>query len=64
MGVGEYWIVNQILSKELHHGDNETMTYTLTLMDKLEQVRQKLGLGIAYTEKIRSKRITQPTMLS
>lgn len=38
MVAGEYWIVNQILSKGLHNGDNETLTYTTTLMDKLEQV--------------------------
>ncbi|EHL02293.1 putative Vacuolar protein sorting-associated protein VTA1 like protein [Glarea lozoyensis 74030] len=35
----EYWIVNQILSKGLHNGDQETLEYTTTLMDKLEQVR-------------------------
>ncbi|KAG0651928.1 vacuolar sorting-associated [Hyphodiscus hymeniophilus] len=35
----EYWIVNQILSKGLHNGDNETLTYTTTLMDKLEQIK-------------------------
>jgi len=36
---GEYWIVNQILAKELHNGDNETFQYTMALMDKLEQVQ-------------------------
>lgn len=35
----EYWIVNQILSKELHNGDKETMAYTMALMDKLEKVK-------------------------
>lgn len=35
---GEYWIVNQILAKGLHNGDSETLQYTMTLMDKLEQV--------------------------
>ncbi|KAN0093448.1 DUF605 domain containing protein [Hyaloscypha variabilis] len=35
----EYWIVNQILSKGLHNGDNETLQYTTTLMDKLEQIK-------------------------
>jgi hypothetical protein len=38
ISTGEYWIVNQILSKGLHNGDNETLQYTTTLMDKLEQV--------------------------
>lgn len=40
MREGEYWIVNQILSRELHHGDDDTMKYTLSLMDKLEKVRR------------------------
>ncbi|KAH6663226.1 Vta1 like-domain-containing protein [Halenospora varia] len=35
----EYWIVNQILSKGLHNGDNETLQYTTNLMDKLEQIK-------------------------
>ncbi|KAG9232649.1 Vta1 like-domain-containing protein [Amylocarpus encephaloides] len=35
----EYWIVNQILSKGLHNGDAETLEYTTTLMDKLEQIK-------------------------
>jgi len=36
--LGEYWVVNQILAKQLHHADQEVMGYTLGLMDKLEQV--------------------------
>ncbi|MCJ1345399.1 hypothetical protein MMC31_003606 [Peltigera leucophlebia] len=32
-----YWIVNQILAKGLHNSDDESMTYTMHLMDKLEQ---------------------------
>ncbi len=35
---GSYWIVNQILSKGLHNVDQECLTFTTTLMDKLEQV--------------------------
>ncbi|RDL33325.1 Uncharacterized protein BP5553_08764 [Venustampulla echinocandica] len=35
----EYWVVNQILSKDLHNGDPETLQYTTTLMDKLEQIK-------------------------
>ncbi|TVY33719.1 Vacuolar protein sorting-associated protein [Lachnellula subtilissima] len=35
----EYWIVNQILAKGLHNGDAETLEYTTTLMDKLEQIK-------------------------
>ena len=36
---GDYWIVNQILSKGLHNADQESLVYTTTLMDKLEQAR-------------------------
>ncbi|CAL3972055.1 unnamed protein product [Diplocarpon coronariae] len=35
----EYWIVNQILAKGLHNGDADTLQYTTTLMDKLEQIK-------------------------
>ncbi|CZT08462.1 uncharacterized protein RAG0_13535 [Rhynchosporium agropyri] len=35
----EYWIVNQILEKGLHNGDDETLQYTTSLMDKLEQIK-------------------------
>ncbi|MCJ1242877.1 hypothetical protein MMC30_000073 [Trapelia coarctata] len=34
-----YWIVNQILSKGLHTTDDESTTYTMGLMDKLEQTK-------------------------
>ncbi|KAM7188448.1 vacuolar protein sorting-associated protein vts1 [Naviculisporaceae sp. PSN 640] len=36
----EYWVVNQILAKSLHNSDQEVMTYTLALMDKLEQTKK------------------------
>ena len=36
--IGEYWIVNQLLAKGLHNADAESLQYTTTLMDKLEQV--------------------------
>jgi vacuolar protein sorting-associated protein VTA1 len=35
---GEYWVVNQILAKQLHTLDEDVLRYT-ALMDKLEQVR-------------------------
>ena len=35
---GNYWIVNQIISKKLHETDDEAMIYTTNLMDGLEQV--------------------------
>lgn len=36
---GEYWVVNQILAKNLHNTDADILNYTTTLMDRLEQVR-------------------------
>ena len=33
-----YWIAQQILQKNLHSADEEALTYTTTLMDKLEKV--------------------------
>ncbi|KAF1808202.1 DUF605-domain-containing protein [Eremomyces bilateralis CBS 781.70] len=35
----EYHIVNQILAKGMHTEDDECMTYTTTLMDKLEKMK-------------------------
>lgn len=35
---GEYWVVNQILAKQLHTADEDILAYTTSLMDKLEQV--------------------------
>ena len=34
-----YWIVEQILTKQLHKADVDCMSYTMTLMDKLEQTK-------------------------
>lgn len=34
-----YWIVEQILAKQLHKADADCMSYTMTLMDKLEQTK-------------------------
>lgn len=34
-----YWIVEQILGKQLHKADADCMSYTMTLMDKLEQTK-------------------------
>ena len=36
--VGDYWVVNQILAKQLHMTDPGILNYTTHLMDKLEQV--------------------------
>lgn len=35
---GEYWVVNQILAKQLHTASEEMLAYTTKLMDKLEEV--------------------------
>lgn len=39
---GYYWIVNKILSKQLHLVDDETRAYTADLMDRLEKYRLEL----------------------
>jgi hypothetical protein len=43
---GYFWIVNQILSKNLQNTDDESCIYTSSLMDKLEQV----GLALLVDE--------------
>lgn len=35
----DYWVVNQILAQGLHTADQEIMTYTMALMDRLEQAK-------------------------
>ncbi|GAB1310651.1 Vacuolar protein sorting-associated protein VTA1 [Madurella fahalii] len=35
----EYWVVNQILAKQLHTVDEEILAYTTALMDRLEQTK-------------------------
>jgi Vta1 like len=39
LSAGKYQVVNQILAKDLHNADQESMAYTTRLMDDLEQVR-------------------------
>ena len=34
-----YWVVEQILAKQLHKADADCMSYTMMLMDKLEQTK-------------------------
>ena len=43
--IGDYWIVNKVLSKGLHNADQESLQYTTTMMDKLEQVRRLLAVA-------------------
>lgn len=45
-----YFIVNQILSKGLHNADNESLTYTTTMMDKLEQFKSAHAEEAAVTD--------------
>lgn len=45
-----YFIVNQILSKGLHNADTESLTYTTTLMDKLEQFKSAHAEEAAVTD--------------
>ena len=51
----DYWIVNQILSKGLHNADQESLTYTTTLMDKLEQFKAERGQEPAVTDDVAGK---------
>ncbi|KAI1128756.1 Vta1 like-domain-containing protein [Nemania abortiva] len=34
-----YWVVQQILKKQLHNADGECLEFTTTIMDKLEQMK-------------------------
>ncbi|KAI1321964.1 Vta1 like-domain-containing protein [Xylariaceae sp. FL0255] len=34
-----YWVVNQILAKQLHNADEECLEFTTTAMDKLEKMK-------------------------
>ena len=38
---GNYFIINQILNKGLHTESDECMTYTTTLMDRLEKFKNE-----------------------
>lgn len=35
----EYWVVNNIIAKSLHNGDQATLDFTKVLMDKLELIK-------------------------
>ncbi|KAI1076201.1 DUF605-domain-containing protein [Whalleya microplaca] len=37
----QYWVVNQILAKQLHTADQECLQFTTNLMDKLEQMKNE-----------------------
>ncbi|KAL8376870.1 hypothetical protein RB595_007819 [Gaeumannomyces hyphopodioides] len=46
----DYWVVNQILAQGLHTTDAEIMTYTMALMDKLEQAKAEQANEEAVTD--------------
>ncbi|KAI0006592.1 Vta1 like-domain-containing protein [Xylariaceae sp. FL0662B] len=37
----QYWVVNQILKKQLHTADQECLQFTTNLMDRLEQIKNE-----------------------
>ncbi|KAI9835677.1 MAG: hypothetical protein M1819_001853 [Sarea resinae] len=47
-----YWIVNQILSKGLHSADDECMSYTMNLMDKLEKTKAEYADNDTITDDV------------
>ncbi|GAB7346623.1 hypothetical protein MBLNU459_g1761t1 [Dothideomycetes sp. NU459] len=50
-----YYVIDQILAKGLHTTDDECMTYTTTLMDKLEQVKNEQAGNDAITDDVAAK---------
>ncbi|KAK0748463.1 Vta1 like-domain-containing protein [Apiosordaria backusii] len=51
----EYWVVRQILAKQLHLADEETLQYTTNLMDKLEETKQEYAHEEAVTDDVASQ---------
>ncbi|WYZ44663.1 hypothetical protein EsH8_VII_001099 [Colletotrichum jinshuiense] len=46
----EYWVVNQILAKQLHNADDESLSYTTNLMDRLEKTKTEYAQDEAITD--------------
>ncbi|KAH8905767.1 DUF605-domain-containing protein [Coniochaeta sp. PMI_546] len=46
----EYWVVNQILAKQLHTASEEMLAYTTKLMDKLEETKNAYATEAAITD--------------
>ncbi|KAB5549567.1 Vta1 like-domain-containing protein [Coniochaeta sp. 2T2.1] len=46
----EYWVVNQILAKQLHTASDEMLNYTTKLMDKLEATKTEYANEDAITD--------------
>lgn len=48
----EYWILNQIISRNLQTQDSETYQYTTELMNKLEEIKSDTSVDDAITDDI------------
>uniref|UniRef100_L2FR48 Vacuolar protein sorting-associated protein vts1 n=1 Tax=Colletotrichum fructicola (strain Nara gc5) TaxID=1213859 RepID=L2FR48_COLFN len=46
----EYWVINQILAKQLHNVDDESLAYTTNLMDRLERTKTENAAEEAITD--------------
>ncbi|KAK8113541.1 hypothetical protein PG984_014067 [Apiospora sp. TS-2023a] len=51
----EYWVVNQILAKQLHSTDDDCLQFTMTLMDKLEQTKAEQAGNDAILDDVAGK---------
>ncbi|KAK7540786.1 Vta1 like-domain-containing protein [Phyllosticta citribraziliensis] len=51
----EYHVVNQIIGKGLHTNDEECMTYTTALMDKLERIKEQNPDNDAIMDEVAAK---------
>ncbi|KAL9130505.1 MAG: hypothetical protein Q9217_001325 [Psora testacea] len=47
---GNYWIVDQIIAKGLHQADDDSKSYTIRLMDKLEKAKQDFASNDAIVD--------------
>ncbi|KAK2074132.1 hypothetical protein P8C59_008362 [Phyllachora maydis] len=47
-----YWVVNQILARQLHASDEEVLNYTTRLMDTLEQIKSDHANEEAITDDV------------
>ncbi|KAK8112279.1 uncharacterized protein PG998_008736 [Apiospora kogelbergensis] len=51
----EYWVVNQILAKQLHSTDDDCLQFTMALMDKLEQTKLEQAGNDAILDDVAGK---------
>lgn len=47
---GDYWVLKQILAKELHNTIPEVLDYSTRLMDKMEQTKSTHGTEDAIND--------------